>query len=150
LRTARLLASTHSNGEGYFAFPPVGDGLYVVRFNEDQDDVSSQSGNLAVEVRPDALEEDIPSVHLEETDCGTRISRQPDQELFERAESALEENRGDVANITLQTIINTYPHSAYAENAKLVLLDSALTTRYQSFNVFVEGDEAAGTSAPND
>jgi hypothetical protein len=146
LRTARPLARTHSNGEGYFAFPPVGDGLYVVRFSEDQDDASSQTDDIAVEVRPNALEEDMPSVKLEETDCGTRVSRQPDQELFVRAESALEENRRDVASITLQTLINTYPDSPYAAKAKQVLKNSQLMTSDESFSFFEESDEGTAAS----
>ena len=50
-------------------------------------------------------------------------SKQPDQVLFERAMSAVEQKRFDVANLTLQTLVNTYPTSEYASKAKLTLED---------------------------
>lgn len=46
-----------------------------------------------------------------------------DKLLFERAMSAVEQDRFTVANITLQTLINTYPDSEYANKAKQVLQD---------------------------
>ena len=45
------------------------------------------------------------------------ISRQPGRVLFERAMSAVEQNRFDVANMTLRTLVNTYPDSEYASKA---------------------------------
>jgi hypothetical protein len=41
----------------------------------------------------------------------------PDEVLWTRAMLAFEGQRCDVANITLQTLINTYPDSKYAEEA---------------------------------
>ena len=38
-------------------------------------------------------------------------SKQPDKVLYDRAMAALKKNRFDVARITLQTLINTYPDS---------------------------------------
>jgi outer membrane protein assembly factor BamD len=38
-------------------------------------------------------------------------SKQPDKVLFDRAMDAMKHNRYDVARITLQTLINTYPDS---------------------------------------
>src|SRR5437763_15509203 len=46
-------------------------------------------------------------------------SKQPDKVLFDRAMDALKHNRYDVARITLQTMINTYPDSEYIARAKL-------------------------------
>jgi hypothetical protein len=46
-----------------------------------------------------------------------------DKLLFERAMSAVEQGRFTVANLTLQTLINTYPDSEYASKAKQVLED---------------------------
>lgn len=43
--------------------------------------------------------------------------------LFERGMSAVEDGRFDVVRMTLQTLINTYPDSEYADKAKLVLED---------------------------
>jgi predicted negative regulator of RcsB-dependent stress response len=50
-------------------------------------------------------------------------STQRDKLLFERAMSAVEQDRFTVANLTLQTLINTYPDSEYASKAKQVLED---------------------------
>jgi outer membrane protein assembly factor BamD (BamD/ComL family) len=50
-------------------------------------------------------------------------SKQPDRALFEAAMSAMEQDRFDVASLTLQTLVNTYPDSEYASKAKLVLQD---------------------------
>ena len=51
-------------------------------------------------------------------------SKQPDKVLFDRAMEALKHNRFDVARITLQTLINTYPDSEYIARAKLGVGDS--------------------------
>ena len=51
-------------------------------------------------------------------------SKQPDKVLFDRAMDALKHNRFDVARITLQTLINTYPDSEYIARAKLGVADS--------------------------
>ena len=50
-------------------------------------------------------------------------SKHPDKVLFERATSAVEHKRYDVAHITLQTLVNTYPKSKYASRARLLLVD---------------------------
>ena len=51
-------------------------------------------------------------------------SAQPDKVLFDRAMGAMQHNRFDVARITLQTMINTYPDSEYVARAKLAVGDS--------------------------
>src|SRR5215467_6852650 len=51
-------------------------------------------------------------------------SKQPDKVLFDRSMDALKHNRFDVARITLQTLINTYPDSEYIARAKLAVADS--------------------------
>src|ERR1700758_5856191 len=51
-------------------------------------------------------------------------SKQPDKVLFDRAMDAMKHNRFDVARITLQTLINTYPDSEYIARAKLSVADS--------------------------
>jgi len=51
-------------------------------------------------------------------------SKQPDKVLFDKAMDALKHNRFDVARITLQTLINTYPDSEFLARAKLSLADS--------------------------
>ena len=49
--------------------------------------------------------------------------KQPDKGLFEHALSAIEHSRFDVAHITLQTLVNTYPNSKYASKARRLLAD---------------------------
>ena len=51
-------------------------------------------------------------------------SKQPDKVLFDRAMDAMKHNRFDVARMTLQTLINTYPDSEYIARAKLAVGDS--------------------------
>jgi outer membrane protein assembly factor BamD len=51
-------------------------------------------------------------------------SKQPDKVLFDRAMDAMKHNRFDVARITLQTLINTYPDSEFIARAKLAVADS--------------------------
>src|SRR5438046_7320725 len=51
-------------------------------------------------------------------------SKQPDKVLFDRAMDAMKHNRFDVARITLQTLINTYPDSEFSARARLAVADS--------------------------
>lgn len=51
-------------------------------------------------------------------------SKQPDKVLFDRAMDSLKHNRYDIARLSLQTLINTYPDSEYIARAKLALADS--------------------------
>jgi len=51
-------------------------------------------------------------------------SKQPDKVLFDRAMDALKHNKYDVARLSLQTLINTYPDSEYIARAKLAIGDS--------------------------
>ena len=45
-------------------------------------------------------------------------SKQPDKVLFDKAMDAMKHNRFDVARMTLQTLINTYPDSEFIARAK--------------------------------
>src|SRR3984893_2664427 len=51
-------------------------------------------------------------------------SKQPDKVLFDKAMDAMRHNRFDVARMTLQTLINTYPDSEFIARAKLAEGDS--------------------------
>ena len=51
-------------------------------------------------------------------------SKQPDKVLFDRALDALKHNKFEVARLSLQTLINTYPDSEYIARAKLGVADS--------------------------
>jgi outer membrane protein assembly factor BamD len=64
-------------------------------------------------------------------------SKQPDKVLFDRAMDAMKHNRFDVARITLQTLINTYPDSEFIARAKLAVADSW----------YAEGDSTSLTQA---
>jgi len=64
-------------------------------------------------------------------------SKQPDKVLFDRAMDAMKHNKFDVARLTLQTLINTYPDSEYIARAKLAVGDSW----------YAEGGTAALTQA---
>ena len=51
-------------------------------------------------------------------------SKQPDKVLFDRSMDAMKHNHFDVARMTLQTLINTYPDSEFIARAKLAVADS--------------------------
>src|ERR1700738_5033848 len=51
-------------------------------------------------------------------------SKQPDKVLFDRAMDAMKHTKYDVARLSLQTLINTYPDSEYVARAKLAIGDS--------------------------
>src|SRR5436305_938079 len=51
-------------------------------------------------------------------------SKQPDKVLFDRAMDAMKKGKYDVARMTLQTLINTYPDSEFVARAKLAVGDS--------------------------
>ena len=55
---------------------------------------------------------------------GKVASVQPDKVLFDKAMEAMKRNRFDVARMTLQTLINTYPDSEFIARAKLAVGDS--------------------------
>jgi outer membrane protein assembly factor BamD len=67
-------------------------------------------------------------------------SKQPDKILFDRAMDAMKHNRFDVARLTLQTLINTYPDSEFVARAKLAVGDSW----------YAEGGTAAMAQAENE
>src|SRR4030081_3674019 len=67
-------------------------------------------------------------------------SKQPDKVLFDRAMDAMKHNKFDVARLTLQTLINTYPDSEYVARAKLAVGDSW----------YAEGGSAAMIQAENE
>src|SRR5581483_3557102 len=55
---------------------------------------------------------------------GNVQSKQPDKELYDKAMVALKKGRYDVARLTLQTLLNTYPDSEYRMRAKLAVGDT--------------------------
>jgi outer membrane protein assembly factor BamD len=67
-------------------------------------------------------------------------SKQPDKVLFDRAMEAMKHNKYDVARLSLQTLINTYPDSEYVARAKLAIGDSW----------YAEGGTAAMTQAESE
>ncbi|HUN83258.1 MAG TPA: outer membrane protein assembly factor BamD [Terracidiphilus sp.] len=64
-------------------------------------------------------------------------SEQPDKVLFDKAMNSMKHGRYDVARLTLQTLLNTYPDSEYRMRAKLAVGDTW----------FKEGGTAALTQA---
>src|SRR5512146_537227 len=67
-------------------------------------------------------------------------SKQPDKALFDKAMDAMKHNKFDVARLTLQTLINTYPDSEFLARAKLGVGDSW----------YAEGGTAALTQAESE
>jgi outer membrane protein assembly factor BamD len=75
-------------------------------------------------------------------------SKPPDRVLFNRAMSALEQDRFAVANLTLQTLVNTYPDSEYASKAELLLEVPRIAECGNSWNSFPQCDGRRGTTPP--
>src|SRR3954466_6669382 len=67
-------------------------------------------------------------------------SKQPDKVLYDRAMDAMKHGKYDVARLSLQTMINTYPDSEYVARAKLAIGDSW----------YAEGGSAAWTQAESE
>jgi len=67
-------------------------------------------------------------------------SKQPDKVLYDRAMDAMKHSKYDVARLSLQTLINTYPDSEYVARAKLAIGDSW----------YAEGGSAAWTQAESE
>ena len=67
-------------------------------------------------------------------------SKQPDKVLFDKAMAAMKDRKYDVARLTLQTLINTYPDSEFLARAKLGVGDSW----------YAEGGTAALTQAESE
>src|ERR1039457_3073503 len=67
-------------------------------------------------------------------------SKQPDKVLFDKAMDAMRHNRFDVARLTLQTLINTYPDSESLARAKLAVGGTAAVAQaeqeYSDFEIF--------------
>ncbi len=55
---------------------------------------------------------------------GTNESAEADKLLYERAINDLQHNRFELARLSMQTLINTYPDSEYLAKAKLAIADS--------------------------
>ncbi len=51
-------------------------------------------------------------------------SQQPDKILFDKSVADIEKHRYELARLTLQTLINTYPDSEYIAKSKLAIADS--------------------------
>jgi outer membrane protein assembly factor BamD len=56
--------------------------------------------------------------------ANTNDSAEADKVLYERASNDLQHNRYELARLTMQTLINTYPDSEYLAKAKLAIADS--------------------------
>jgi outer membrane protein assembly factor BamD len=66
---------------------------------------------------------------------GAVAERHPDEALFERAMEAIETKDFTAAHLTLETLINTYPDSQYADKARLALRDPRIASCGHSWTV---------------
>ncbi len=64
------------------------------------------------------------NVDLSANPLGNVESKQPDKELFDKAQLALKKGKYDIARLDLQTLLNTYPDSEYQMRAKLAVGDT--------------------------
>ena len=66
-------------------------------------------------------------------------TEEPDKVLYERAVLAAQRGRLDVAALTLQTLINTYPDSPYSQKAEAILQDTRFSVCSGSMTFFAIG-----------
>jgi hypothetical protein len=82
--------------------------------------------------------------------AGQVSSKDQPKLLYEKAVSAVERGRYEVANLTLQTLVNTYPDSEYAIKAQELLEDPRIEPCGQSSSFSGQCDgrrEAVGATA---
>lgn len=65
-------------------------------------------------------------------------STHPDEVLFDRAMFAGRRAQFDVARMTLETLVNTYPDSAYVSKSELVLEDLKTAPCVESSDAFIQ------------
>jgi hypothetical protein len=73
----------------------------------------------------------------------------PDRVLFKRGMLAVKEKKLDVAHLTFQTLINTYPKSKYAQRAKKVMENPKIGTCAQAWSNPLCTDYSQGVSSPD-
>ena len=98
------------------------------------------NGTLSVDDLLKSIRSRAPTVKIDEYDIFgvdsvsvQRYSRH-DKVLFEKAMSAMRQKQFTVANLTLQTLVNTYPESNYARKARVVLQDPQIAKCGQSWS----------------
>jgi hypothetical protein len=132
LRTAAHIAKSYTDVAGHYEFPSSSPGLYVLRISlpQKQGSVEPLHGDMVVELSSQARDEDFPPMKIKEAECGelwlSTLERFPDKALYDRAIIAAAQRRFDVAHLTLQTLVNTYPDSEYAAKAKVLLQDEEI------------------------
>lgn len=115
------------------------------------------NGTLSVDDLLKSIRSHTSTVTIDEYDIfGTnsvsiqRYSRH-DEVLFEKAMSAMRQEQFTVANLTLRTLVNTYPESNYARKAKVVLQNPQIAKCGQSWSTDPACDsriKASPSSAP--
>jgi TolA-binding protein len=73
----------------------------------------------------------------------------PDKALFERAAQAISQGRFDIARVTLQTLIDSYPNSDYERRAEILLAEPSVAACGQSWGVPAPCDAGFSTPTPD-
>ena len=81
--------------------------------------------NIPINLGTSRLQKPAPDAKTAQNSASTAVSEatHPDQVLFDRAKEAMRQKRFDIANLDLQTLLNTYPNSKFAVKAKALLND---------------------------
>jgi outer membrane protein assembly factor BamD len=99
---------------------------------QSQNTAASPTQNTSASQAQSSSQTNPPSTHKQKQKKSKKAvnpianldSKQPDKVLFDRAEDAIKHGKYDVARLSLQTLINTYPDSEYVARAKLAIGDS--------------------------
>jgi outer membrane protein assembly factor BamD (BamD/ComL family) len=76
--------------------------------------------------------------------------RHPDKVLFDRAMDAVQANRREVARLTLETLVNTYPDSSYFSKAKRKLQELRTANCDHSSTIILSGCDSEPESMESD
>lgn len=141
-------------------FVPVAHGFFDVTFTfEISEHEAALPSNPHIEMQlPDWVKITATPVRPSCSDCSPDAEaapeaqpetnpKPPERVLFEGAELAVKQNRFEVAHISLQTLINTYPDSEYASKARELLKDPRIAPCGAEWSVGSASDECDGRPA---
>ena len=75
-------------------------------------------------------------------------SKQPEKVLFDQAMDATKHGKYDVAHLTLETLVNTYPDSDYAAKARKILKDPRIASCCKNVWMNPPPDDSVSTFSP--
>jgi len=94
------------------------------RSRKSQEPAPSKKDNKVQQSKDTAASQRALKKQLKENPLGNVKSDQPDKQLYDKAQVAINKGRFEVARLDLQTLLSTYPDSEFQMRAKLAFADS--------------------------